>query len=55
MVGASEIVEQLQTLGVVPGSVLLAHTSFSEVGPIDRGSDALIEALLEVLGADGTS
>lgn len=30
------------------------HTSFSNVGPIDGGPDALIDALLETLGPEGT-
>lgn len=34
--------------------MLLVHTSFSKVGPLDGGPDALIDALLEALGPDGT-
>jgi aminoglycoside N3'-acetyltransferase len=46
--------EQLRTLGVQPGSVLLVHTAFSRVGPLDGGPDALIDSLIDVLGPDGT-
>jgi aminoglycoside N3'-acetyltransferase len=53
-IGRGALVEQLRGLGVEPGMVLLVHTSFSEVGPVEGGPDALIEALLEVLGPDGT-
>lgn len=48
------VAEQLRTLGVLPGCVLLVHTSFSNVGPIEGGPDALIDSLLEVLGPEGT-
>jgi aminoglycoside N3'-acetyltransferase len=45
---------QLAALGVEPGGVLVVHTSFSRVAPIDGGPRALIEALLDVLGPNGT-
>lgn len=50
----SELVTQLRTLGVRPGSVLLVHTSFRNVGPLDGGPDELIDALIEAVGPDGT-
>jgi aminoglycoside N3'-acetyltransferase len=50
----SALVSQLRALGVQPGSVLLAHTSFREVGPLDGGPDELIDALLEAIGPNGT-
>jgi aminoglycoside 3-N-acetyltransferase len=48
------VVSQLRALGVRPGGVLLVHTSFRAVRPIDRGPLGLIEALRDVLGPDGT-
>lgn len=50
----SSLLEQLQTLGVQPGSVLLVHTSFGNVGPLDGGPDELIDALIEAVGPEGT-
>ena len=50
----AELVRQLLSLGVVPGDLLLVHTSFRAVGPIAGGPLTLIAALREVLGADGT-
>jgi aminoglycoside N3'-acetyltransferase len=47
-------VEQLRALGVQQGSVLLVHTSFHNVGPLEGGPDALIDALLESVGPEGT-
>ncbi len=48
------MLEQLRTLGVVPGGVLLVHTAFSRVRPIDGGPLGLIEALQEAVGPRGT-
>ena len=44
-VSVSEVVTQLYALGVEQGDVLLVHTSFRTVGPIERGPVGLIEAL----------
>jgi aminoglycoside N3'-acetyltransferase len=46
--------EQLRALGVQAGSVLLVHTSFSSIRPIDGGPEGLIDALIDVLGPHGT-
>jgi aminoglycoside 3-N-acetyltransferase len=45
---------ELATLGVRPGMVLLVHSSMSALGWICGGSVAVIQALQEVLGPDGT-
>ena len=50
----SEVVQQLRSLGVHAGGVLLVHTSFRSVRPIEGGPVGLIDALLESLGPDGT-
>ena len=50
----SDVVRQLIALGVQRGGVLLVHTAFSSVGPIERGPRGLIGALREAIGADGT-
>lgn len=49
-----DVVHALQALGVRPGGVLVVHTSFRAVRPIDNGPDGLIEALGLALGGDGT-
>ncbi len=49
-----ELVRQLLDLGVAPGGVLLAHTSFSKVRPVEDGPMGLIAALVEALGPPGT-
>ncbi|MBX5483462.1 MAG: AAC(3) family N-acetyltransferase [Myxococcaceae bacterium] len=50
----AEIVEQLRALGVRPGGVLLVHTSFRAVRPVDGGPLGLIRALRTALGPGGT-
>jgi len=54
LVPQSEVVAQLRSLGVKEGAVLLVHTSFRAVGPIQGGPLGLIEALREALGPAGT-
>ena len=45
---------QILELGVTPGVVLLVHTSFSKLGPVEGGPRGLIGALQAALGPDGT-
>ena len=49
-----EVTEQLQTLGVERDGVLLVHTSFRRVRPVQGGPLGLIEALRAALGPRGT-
>jgi aminoglycoside 3-N-acetyltransferase len=50
----SQVVDQLRALGVQPGGVLVVHTAFSKVKPIDGGPGGLIDALQTALGPEGT-
>jgi len=52
--GRAKLADQLRTLGVERGGVLLVHTSFRAVRPIAGGPLGLIEALREAVGPDGT-
>ena len=54
IVSRAELARQLRTLGVEEGGVLLVHTSFRAVRPIEGGPAGLIAALRAVLGPDGT-
>jgi aminoglycoside N3'-acetyltransferase len=49
-----DVASQLRLLGVEPGGVLLVHTSFRAVRPIEGGPRGLIEALRLALGPQGT-
>jgi aminoglycoside N3'-acetyltransferase len=53
-VSSAEVAVQLRELGVGEGGVLLAHTSFRAVRPVEGGPVGLIEALRDALGPDGT-
>jgi aminoglycoside 3-N-acetyltransferase len=53
-VKVEELVEQLGALGVREGCVLLVHTSFRAVRPVEGGPGGLIAALRRALGPTGT-
>jgi aminoglycoside 3-N-acetyltransferase len=53
-VSASALVDQLRALGVRAGGVLLVHTSFRAVRPVEGGPPGLVRALRAALGSDGT-
>ncbi|WP_119388523.1 AAC(3)-IV family aminoglycoside N-acetyltransferase [Taklimakanibacter lacteus] len=54
MIGRVELVRQLRSLGVAEGDILLVHTSFRTVGPVEGGPLGLISALRGALGPAGT-
>jgi aminoglycoside 3-N-acetyltransferase len=54
VVSHDELVAQLLGLGVKPGGVLLVHTSFSKVAPVEGGPRGLIAALQGAVGSKGT-
>jgi aminoglycoside 3-N-acetyltransferase len=53
-VDIERVAEQLRSLGVRPGAVLLVHTSYRAVGPVAGGPLGLIAALRAALGSAGT-
>lgn len=50
----ARLVEQLHALGVRPGGVVLVHTSYRAIRPVEGGPEGLIAALAEAVGGDGT-
>lgn len=55
MLTQHDIAEQLRQAGWQPGMIILVHSSFRQVGGwIPGGSEAVIGAMLDVLGAEGT-
>lgn len=50
----SGLAAHLRALGVRDGGVLLVHTAFRAVRPVEGGPRGLIEALRAALGPDGT-
>jgi aminoglycoside 3-N-acetyltransferase len=49
-----DLVEGFRTAGIDGGDVVFVHASISKIGHIDGGMDAVIDALLDLLGAGGT-
>ena len=52
-ISRSEMTDQILALGVQPGAVLVVHTAFSRVAPVEEGPRGLIEALRDALGPGG--
>ena len=50
----ASLAEDLRRLGLTPGSTVLVHTSVSALGWVAGGAQAVVLALLDVLGPDGT-
>ena len=48
------LAQQLRTLGVTPGDILLTHASFRATRPVEGGPAGLVDALLEAIGTRGT-
>ena len=44
----------LQRLGVVPGGVLIMHSGYKPIGPVEGGPDTVVEAVRQSVGDDGT-
>jgi aminoglycoside N3'-acetyltransferase len=53
-VSQQELTQQLRELGVTRAGVLVVHTSFSKIAPVEGGPQGLIAALRSALGPDGT-
>jgi len=48
------MVYNLQKLGVVNGDILLIHSSLSSMGWVIGGAEAVVLALLQAVGENGT-
>jgi aminoglycoside 3-N-acetyltransferase len=53
-VSVRELIEQMRAFGVREGGLLLVHTSFRAVRPVEDGPRGLTNALRAALGASGT-
>ena len=50
----AELVGGFRAVGVKAGDVVLVHSAMRTFGHVDGGADAVVDALLEVVGAAGT-
>ena len=48
------LAEDFRRLGIREGMNLLVHSSLRRIGKVEGGADAVIDALLDVLGPEGT-
>lgn len=49
-----EIVKKLREAGLEKGDVVMVHTSLKRMGYVCGGAQTVIEALMEVVGENGT-
>ena len=52
--GPHELAAQLRAMGLRAGDLVMVHTSLRAIGPVAGGPQALLDALLQVLGPHGT-
>ncbi|OGV39616.1 MAG: hypothetical protein A2020_02820 [Lentisphaerae bacterium GWF2_45_14] len=50
----SSISKWIRKLGLKKGDIVLLHSSIHAVGPVDGGADTVVDAFLDVIGAEGT-
>lgn len=50
----NDILCALSALGLRRGNIVMVHTSLSKIGYVCGGAQAVIEALIEIVGEDGT-
>lgn len=50
----ARLTEDLVRIGIRPGDDVMVHAAMSKVGPLLNGPDALIGALLDAIGSQGT-
>ncbi len=54
MVTRKDIVDGLRELGLAAGDTVVVHSSLSSFGEVEGGAETVVDALLEVLGPQGT-
>lgn len=54
MVTRNDVKQAVLAAGVCPGDILLVHSSFKSLGPVDGGAETVIAGLLDGVGPEGT-
>ena len=50
----TRLTQDLRALGLASGMDVMVHSSLSNIGPVKGGAETVIDALLEVIGCEGT-
>lgn len=50
----TELTEAFRGIGLTEGNTVLVHSSLRRLGPVERGADGVIDALLATVGPEGT-
>ena len=50
----TELITAFRTAGLAVGDLVLVHSALRKLGPVEGGADTVIDALLEVVGNQGT-
>ena len=50
----NEIIDALRVVGLTAGDAVMVHTSLSNIGYVCGGAQTIIEALIDVVGEEGT-
>ena len=53
-VSLDDLIRGFCEVGLKSGDIVLAHSAMRTFGPIDGGADAVVDALLDVVGPWGT-
>src|SRR5438445_7962273 len=50
----ADLVAGLRAIGIEPGGIIQVHSSLSRLGYVEGGAETVVDALLEVVGPEGT-
>jgi len=54
MVTRKEVHQAARAAGICPGDMVLVHSSFRSLGPVEGGAETVIAGLLDAIGPEGT-
>ena len=54
MIGFEKLISEFKDLGLEKGDVVLVHSSYKSFGGVEGGPQTVIDALLSILGEEGT-
>ncbi len=54
MLSRSDLVNGFRQSGIQPGATIMVHTSYKSLGGVEGGAETVIDALLDLVGPEGT-